>query len=91
MENTDTGNLKSPKRLLGRLLGLGKEPLPAEPLIVPRAEHKISRKNTEEEALKVLYRLHNSGHKAYLVGGAVRDLLLERIPKDYDVATDAPA
>gem|GEM_PF-236129 len=42
-----------------------------------------------EEARKVLYRLHNSGHLAYLVGGAVRDLLLERTPKDYDVATDA--
>ena len=42
-----------------------------------------------EEVLKVLYRLHNSGHKAYLVGGAVRDLLLGRTPKDYDVGTDA--
>ncbi len=89
MENTYTGNSKSPKGLLERLLGLGKESRPSEPLIIPRAEHTISRKKMEEEALKVLYRLHNSGHKAYLVGGAVRDLLLGRTPKDYDVATDA--
>jgi poly(A) polymerase len=89
MENTYTGNSKSPKGLLERLLGLGKEPRLSEPLIIPRAEHTISRKKMEEEALKVLYRLHNSGHKAYLVGGAVRDLLLGRTPKDYDVATDA--
>jgi poly(A) polymerase len=58
-------------------------------LIAPRAEHGISRKNMAEEVLKVLYRLHNSGQKAYLVGGAVRDLLLGGRPKDYDVATDA--
>lgn len=89
MENTYMGNSKSPKGLLERLLGLGKEFRPSEPLIIPRAEHTISRKKMEEEALKVLYRLHNSGHKAYLVGGAVRDLLLGRKPKDYDVATDA--
>jgi len=89
MENTYKGNSKPPKGLLERLLGLGKEPRPSEPLIIPRAEHTISRKKMEEEVLKVLYRLHNSGHKAYLVGGAVRDLLLGRKPKDYDVATDA--
>lgn len=89
MKNTDTGNSKSPKGLLERLLGPGKEPRPSEPLIIPRAEHTVSRKNMDEEVLKVLYRLHNSGCKAYLVGGAVRDLLLDRKPKDYDVATDA--
>ena len=43
----------------------------------------------EEEVLKVLYRLKNSNQMAFLVGGAVRDLLLGRTPKDYDVATDA--
>lgn len=89
MAEYEMRNSQSSKGLLGRLLGLGKEPRPSEPLIIPRAEHNISRKNMEEEVLKVLYRLHNSGHKAYLVGGAVRDLLLERKPKDYDVATDA--
>lgn len=89
MTDDNIRNPQSSKGLLGRLLGLGKEPRPSEPLIVPRAEHNISRKNMEEEVLKVLYRLHNSGQMAYLVGGAVRDLLLERKPKDYDVATDA--
>jgi len=59
------------------------------PLIIPRAEHPISRKMIDEEALKVLYRLHRHGFIAYLVGGSVRDLLLGRIPKDFDVATNA--
>ncbi|MGB9700600.1 MAG: polynucleotide adenylyltransferase PcnB [Thermodesulfobacteriota bacterium] len=59
------------------------------PRIVPRAEHSLSRKLIDADALKVLYRLHNHGFKAYLVGGCVRDLLLGKTPKDFDVATDA--
>lgn len=59
------------------------------PLIVPRAEHCISRANISENALKVLYRLRQAGFEAHLVGGGVRDLLLGREPKDFDVATDA--
>jgi poly(A) polymerase len=43
----------------------------------------------DEEALKVLYRLHHHGYLAYLVGGSVRDLLLGKVPKDFDVATNA--
>ncbi len=54
-----------------------------------RSEHSISRKQIDESTLKVLYRLHRHGYKAYLVGGCVRDLLLERTPKDFDVGTDA--
>jgi poly(A) polymerase len=64
-------------------------PASAPPIILPRPEHSISRKQIDEDTLKVLYRLHRSGHKSYLVGGSVRDLLLGRTPKDFDVGTDA--
>ena len=57
--------------------------------VIPRDEHCISRKNISDSALKVMSRLRNQGHQAYLVGGAVRDLLLGGHPKDFDVATDA--
>ena len=59
------------------------------PMVVPRAEHAISRKQIDPDALKVLYRLHQSNYRAYLVGGSVRDLLLGRRPKDFDIGTDA--
>ena len=59
------------------------------PVIIPRADHNISRAHISENALKVLYRLKNAGYEAYLVGGGVRDLLLGREPKDFDVATNA--
>jgi poly(A) polymerase len=57
--------------------------------VIPREAHRISRKHISPGALRVLYRLHEAGHAAFLVGGAVRDLLLGRQPKDFDVATDA--
>jgi len=57
--------------------------------VIPRDQHCISRKNISDGALKVMARLRSSGHQAYLVGGAVRDLLLGGHPKDFDVATDA--
>ena len=56
---------------------------------VPRDQHPISRKDISPNALRVLYRLREAGFGAYLVGGAVRDLLLGMHPKDFDVATDA--
>jgi poly(A) polymerase len=59
------------------------------PRILSRADHTVSRRNIDADALKVLYRLKNQGFHAYLVGGGVRDLLLGRKPKDFDVATDA--
>jgi poly(A) polymerase len=61
----------------------------SQPIVVPRAEHSISRKAIDPEALKVLYRLHENDFAAYLVGGSVRDLLLGRRPKDFDVGTSA--
>lgn len=57
--------------------------------MVPRSEHNISRANISKAALKVLYRLREGGFESYLVGGSVRDLLLGRHPKDFDVATSA--
>lgn len=57
--------------------------------IIPRAEHSISRRSISPGALRVLYRLHEVGFRACLVGGAVRDLLLGGHPKDFDIATDA--
>jgi poly(A) polymerase len=59
------------------------------PRIVPRSEHPISRGDIDKNAVKVLYRLHRAGYLAYLVGGGVRDLMLGRKPKDFDVGTDA--
>ncbi len=63
--------------------------LKPRPRIITRDEHIISRANISDSALKVLYRLKNAGYQAYLVGGSVRDLLLGREPKDFDVVTDA--
>src|SRR5581483_842829 len=60
-----------------------------EPRIVPRAEHSISRRDVDPDALKVLYRLRQADYIAYLVGGSVRDLLLGRRPKDFDIGTSA--
>ncbi len=57
--------------------------------VLPRAKHCISRQDISENALKVLYRLQSAGFDAFLVGGGVRDLLLGRQPKDFDVATNA--
>ena len=59
------------------------------PVIVPRAEHSLSRRHIDPDALKVLYRLHKFNHIAYLVGGSVRDLLIGRRPKDFDIGTSA--
>ncbi len=57
--------------------------------VIPREQHAISRKDISENALKVLYRLNKAGYEAYLVGGGVRDLLLGKKPKDFDVTTNA--
>lgn len=61
----------------------------SEPTVIPRSGHLISRANISPNALKVLYRLKDAGYQAHLVGGGVRDLLLGREPKDFDIATDA--
>ena len=60
-----------------------------KPVVYSRPEHCISRKNIDPDALKVLYHLSQLGYTAYLVGGGVRDLLMGREPKDFDVGTSA--
>jgi poly(A) polymerase len=60
-----------------------------EPLIIPRAQHSLSRALISDNAIKVLHRLKDAGYASLLVGGCVRDLLLGREPKDFDVVTDA--
>lgn len=57
--------------------------------IIPRSNHRVSKTDISPNALKVLNRLNSAGYQAYLVGGSVRDLLLHKSPKDFDVATDA--
>ena len=59
------------------------------PVTIPRPDHVISRANISSSALKVLYRLKDAGFQSFLVGGGVRDLLLGREPKDFDVGTNA--
>jgi poly(A) polymerase len=73
------------KRFIRRVLGLG----PAAPLRVPRERHGLVRSSISPGALKVCEVLAARGHAAYVVGGAVRDLLLGIEPKDFDIATDA--
>ena len=58
-------------------------------VILKDGEHGLKRNEISHQALQVLWRLDEAGYKAYLCGGGVRDLLLGRQPKDYDIATDA--
>ncbi len=62
---------------------------PAVPKIIPRSEHGIGRERISACALRVCDTLREHGHAGFIVGGAVRDLLLGKTPKDFDVATDA--
>lgn len=59
------------------------------PVVYSRDDHPISKSQIDPDAVNIMYRLHNAGFKAYLVGGGVRDLLLKKKPKDFDIATDA--
>ncbi|MBI5260039.1 MAG: polynucleotide adenylyltransferase PcnB [Burkholderiales bacterium] len=85
------------KRLIDKLLGKpGKPPVPEVPRIptgkrveVPASEHGIDPSLVDDRAIKVVHTLKEAGYEAYVVGGAVRDLLVGRRPKDFDVATNA--
>ena len=73
------------KRFIRRVLGLPSEGM----LRLPREKHGLSRDTLTPAAAKVCGGLREAGYSAYVVGGAVRDLLLGIVPKDFDVATDA--
>lgn len=59
------------------------------PIIVPQSGHSFSKKNIEYNVLDILNRLRKAGFQAHLVGGCVRDILLGKKPKDFDIVTDA--
>lgn len=78
-------------KLIKKLLRKAKSPKESTQSshIIPRKHHNISKTDISPNALKVLNRLHSAGFQTYLVGGSVRDLLLGKVPKDFDVATNA--
>ena len=65
------------------------EDLKEDPAVIPRPDHNVSRKLISENAIKVLRRLNRYGYTAYLAGGGVRDIILGREPKDFDIVTSA--
>ena len=77
------------KKLIRRVLRLDSTPARAAPVVIPVKKHGIRREALSNAARRTCEGLHQAGFQAYVVGGAVRDLLLGRRPKDYDVATDA--
>ena len=58
-------------------------------LIYTATEHSIDPRKVDSEAIRIINGLHNAGYEAYIVGGAVRDLLIGKTPKDFDIATSA--
>ena len=79
------------KKFIEKVFGTrkGRKPAAAKERIYARDEHGIRKDELSNAAISVCEGLHKAGYKAFVVGGAVRDLLLGRHPKDYDVATDA--
>ena len=60
-----------------------------EQQIYPLESHRLPIEHIDKEALYVMAKLREAGHTAYLVGGSVRDLLLQKTPKDFDISTSA--
>ena len=77
------------KKFIRKILGVKDERDPAEPIILGQAEHGIDLKLVSPNAIRLTQTLQEAGFKAFVVGGAVRDLLLGVKPKDFDIATDA--
>lgn len=63
--------------------------LSAECVVYGPEHHPIRKSDIDEDARKIVYRLQRAGYKAYVVGGGVRDLVLGKQPKDFDISTDA--
>lgn len=81
--------MTDPDKIPAEAIAPGAETELEAPVILDRARHRISRHDIDPDCLKVLYRLNSHGFVAYLVGGAVRDLMLGRRPADFDVGTNA--
>lgn len=78
------------RRFIQQVFGKStKRPSIAAPVVFGRKSHGIRRDRIDSCALKTCEALSDAGYKAFVVGGAVRDLLLDKRPKDFDVATDA--
>lgn len=82
--STEQGHFKS-KATVESL----RESLPGTPHIIPASDHNVSLRDVDDDCLKVVRRLLQAGHQAFLVGGGVRDLALGKKPKDFDVSTSA--
>ena len=78
------------RKLISRVFGGHRaEASHHEPAVIPVSSHHITRDRISSGSRRVCETLQERGHKAYVVGGAVRDLLIGAEPKDFDVATDA--
>jgi len=79
------------KRIIGKIIAstAGKNKKLGQAVEIPASEHRINRQLLEPKAVEVVRTLKNAGFDAYIVGGAVRDLVLGVRPKDFDVATNA--
>ena len=67
----------------------GKGKLVKKAVVYTQTEHLISNINIDPDALQIISRLRDAGYTAYIVGGAVRDLIVGNKPKDFDIVTDA--
>jgi poly(A) polymerase len=77
------------KKFIRKILGVKTERDPTEPVVLGADQHGIDPKLVSANAVRVTQTLQEAGFKAFVVGGAVRDLLLGVKPKDFDIATNA--
>lgn len=90
LSKSNSKNKRNKKKVKKKVLKKIKPlPLPGSPLVISRENHILSRKLIDPDALKIMYRLLKYGYSAFLVGGGVRDILLSKTPKDFDIGTSA--